>query len=230
MQEPGRATAVVLAAGSGRRMGSDEPKAFLSIGGHPLVAVAAAAAAASEAIGSLLVTVPSGMEDRTRELLADIDVPVRFVTGGSSRHESVALALAALPEGVSVVVCHDAARPFAPPDLFSEVVDALDEHVDGVIPVVPVADTVKRVLSGRIVGTESREGLALAQTPQAFRLEALLEAHERAREASVSFTDDSGVLEWAGYRVAAVQGDPRNFKITTLLDLARAQARIEGGG
>jgi 2-C-methyl-D-erythritol 4-phosphate cytidylyltransferase len=221
---------VVLAAGSGRRLGADEPKAFLWIGGRPLVALSSAAAAASPAIGSLVVAVPAGMEDRARELLDDIDLPITVVTGGGSRHESVALALGAVPAGINVVVCHDGARPFAPPDLFSAVVEAVDEHVDAAIPVVPIADTVKRVLTGRIVGTESREGLALAQTPQAFRLEALLEAHARAGEASVSFTDDAEVLEWAGYRVAAVQGDPRNFKITTLLDLARAQARIEGGG
>ena len=227
-QETPRATAVLLAAGVGRRLGADEPKAFLWIGGRPLVALSAAAAAAASSIGSLVVTVPEGMEDRAAELLSDIEVPVRVVTGGPSRHESVALALAAVPEGVAVVVCHDAARPFASPDLFDAVVEALDEHVDGVIPVVPIADTVKRVMAGRVVGTESRDDLALAQTPQAFRLEALREAHARAQEASVAFTDDAGVLEWAGYRVAAVQGDPRNFKITTLLDLARAQARLEG--
>ena len=228
--QPGRATALVLAAGSGRRLGGDEPKAFLAIGGRTLMTLSAAAAAASPAIGSLVVAVPAGLEERSRELLAGTELPWTVVTGGASRQESVLLALAAVPDGVSVAVCQDAARPFSPPDLFSAVVEAVDEHVDGAIPVVPIADTVKRVLSGRVVGTESRDGLALAQTPQAFRLEALQEAHTRAREASVSFTDDAGVLEWAGYRVAAVQGDPRNFKITTLLDLARAQARIAGGG
>ena len=227
-QETPRATAVLLAAGVGRRLGADEPKAFLWIGGRPLVALSAAAAAAASSIGSLVVTVPEGMEDRAAELLSDIEVPVRVITGGSSRHESVALALAAVPEGVAVVVCHDAARPFASPDLFDAVVEAIDEHVDGVIPVVPIADTVKRVMAGRVVGTESRDDLALAQTPQAFRLDALRETHARTQEASVAFTDDAGVLEWAGYRVAAVQGNPRNFKITTLLDLARAQARLEG--
>jgi 2-C-methyl-D-erythritol 4-phosphate cytidylyltransferase len=222
------ATALVLAAGSGRRLGSDEPKAFLWIGGRPLVTMSTAAAAASPSIGTVVCAVPAGMEERATELLSEIEIPVRVVAGGDTRHASVALALAAVPDETSVVVCHDAARPFAPPDLFTAVVDAVDEHVDAAIPVVPISDTVKRVLSGRIVGTESREGLALAQTPQAFRIEALREAHERAQEASVDFTDDAGVLEWAGYRVAAVQGDPRNFKITTLLDLARAQARIEG--
>jgi 2-C-methyl-D-erythritol 4-phosphate cytidylyltransferase len=224
------ATAIVLAAGAGRRLGADEPKAFLWVGGRPLVTLSSAASAASPAVGSVVVAVPPGLEDRARELLVDIAAPVTVVTGGESRHESVAVALAAVPEGTSVVVCHDAARPFAPPDLFSAVIDAIDDHVDGAIPVVPIADTVKRVQSGRVVGTESREGLALAQTPQAFRIDALREAHLRAAEASVEFTDDAGVLEWAGYRVAAVQGDPRNFKVTTLLDLARAQARIEGEG
>jgi 2-C-methyl-D-erythritol 4-phosphate cytidylyltransferase len=223
----GRAAAIVLAAGGGRRLGAAEPKAFVSIGGRPLVALSSAAAAASPAIGSLVAAVPPGLEDRARELLAGIDLPVTVVAGGESRQASVVLALEAVSDAVQVEVCHDAARPFASPDLFAVVVDAIDEHVDGAIPVVPVADTVKRVAAGLIVGTESREGLALAQTPQAFRLEAFREAHRRAQEASVSFTDDAGVVEWAGYRVAAVQGDPRNFKVTTLMDLARARARVE---
>lgn len=198
--------------------------------GRPLVALSSSASAASPSVGSVVVAVPPGLEERATELLSDIELPVSVVTGGETRQESVALALAVVPDETSVVVCHDAARPFAPPDLFSAVIQAIDDHVDGAVPVVPIADTVKRVQSGRVVGTESREGLALAQTPQAFRLEALREAHSRASESSLSFTDDAGVLEWAGYRVAAVQGDPRNFKVTTLLDLARAQARIEGEG
>ena len=166
----GLVTAVILAAGSGRRLGADEPKAFLWIGGRPLVSLSAAAAAASPAIGSLVVAVPAGMEQRAKEVLAEVDLPVTVVMGGAFRHESVARALDAVPAGSPVVVCHDAARPFAPPDLFAAVVEAVDEHVDAAIPVVPIADTVKRVLSGRIVGTEAREGLALAQTPQAFNL------------------------------------------------------------
>jgi 2-C-methyl-D-erythritol 4-phosphate cytidylyltransferase len=223
----GRAAAIVLAAGVGRRLDADEPKAFLPIGGRPLVVISSAAAAASSVIGSIVAAVPAGLEDRTRELLVGIDLPVTVVPGGDSRQSSVALALEAVSEALDVVVTHDAARPFAPPDLFSAVVDAIDENVDGAIPVVPIADTVKRVATGMIVGTESREGLALAQTPQAFRLEALREAHRRAEEASVSFTDDAGVMEWAGYHVAAVEGEPRNFKVTTLMDLARARARAE---
>lgn len=228
MTRGGLATAIVLAAGGGRRLGADEPKAFVSIGGRPLIAVSSAAAAASPVIGSVVAAVPSGLEDRARELLDGIDVPVKVIAGGRSRQASVALAMNAVSDAVPIVVCHDAARPFAPPDLFSAVVEAVDDLVDGAIPVVPIADTVKRVAAGLVVGTESREGLALAQTPQAFRLEALREAHRRAEEAAVSFTDDAGVVEWAGYRVAAVPGDPRNFKVTTLMDLARARARVEG--
>ena len=228
MNEAGRAAAIVLAAGAGRRLGEAEPKAFVWVGGRPLVTLSSAASAASPAIGSLVVAVPPGLEDRARGMLGGIGVPVTVVAGGDSRQASAALALAAVRDDVEVVVCHDAARPFAQPDLFSTVVEAIDEHVDGAIPVVAIADTVKRVLAGRIVGTESRDGLALAQTPQAFRIDALREAYARAEESSMSFTDDAGALEWAGYRVAAVQGDPRNFKVTSLLDLARAQTRLEG--
>lgn len=230
MSQLGDATAIVLAAGTGERLGAEEPKAFVRVGGRPLVAIAAAAATASKAVGSLVVAVPPGTEGRAHEMLVDIEVPVTIVAGGATRQASVVLALAAVPEGVSVVVCHDAARPFARPDLFSAVIDAIGDETDGAVPVVPIADTVKRIQDGRVVGTESREGLALAQTPQAFRLEALAEAHGRASESSIEVTDDAGVLEWAGYHVVAVDGDPRNFKITTPADLLRAAARVEGGG
>jgi 2-C-methyl-D-erythritol 4-phosphate cytidylyltransferase len=209
----------------GRRLGADEPKAFLTVGGRPLLTMAASAAAASPAVTAIVAAVPSGWEARTREILADVTLPIEVVVGGQTRQESVAAALEAVTTDSSTVVCHDAARPFAPPDLFTTVVEALTDD-DGAVPVIPVTDTLKRVVDDVIVGTEPREGLARAQTPQAFRTEALREAHARASEAGMFFTDDAAAIEWAGYRVIAVQGDPMNFKITTLLDLALAEARM----
>lgn len=224
MSQLGDASAVVLAAGAGQRLGADEPKAFVRIGGRPLVAIAAAAAAASKSVGSVVVAVPPGSEDRAREMLTDLEVPVTVVPGGATRQESVVLALAAVPEGVSVVVCHDAARPFARPDLFSAVIDAIGEETDGAVPVVPIADTVKRIQDGRVVGTESREGLALAQTPQAFRAAALRDAHERAAADGFEGSDDALLLERAGYRVRAIEGERTNLKITTPDDIRLAEA------
>jgi 2-C-methyl-D-erythritol 4-phosphate cytidylyltransferase/2-C-methyl-D-erythritol 2,4-cyclodiphosphate synthase len=150
------------------------------------------------------------------------------VAGGDTRGASVRAALREVPADVSVVVCHDAARPFASPALFDAVVRTLDERpeVAGVVPVLPVTDTVKRVSDGYVVRTERREELAFAQTPQAFRTAALREAHERAAAQGRDFSDDAALVEWAGHGIATVPGEPANFKITTSEDLARAAALV----
>lgn len=222
------AAAIVLAAGAGRRLGADEPKAFLSIGGRPILAVAAAAAAASDAVDELIVTAPPGFEDRARSCAEGLGIPCSVIPGGVSRQASVREALGALGEGIELVVVHDAARPFAPPALFVSVLEAIGDDADGAIPVLPVADTVKRVLDGIVVTTIPRDELALAQTPQAFRLTALRAAHDRAAAAGLEITDDAQALEAAGCLVRAIPGDPMNVKITTMLDLARADARMGG--
>jgi 2-C-methyl-D-erythritol 4-phosphate cytidylyltransferase/2-C-methyl-D-erythritol 2,4-cyclodiphosphate synthase len=148
------------------------------------------------------------------------------VTGGESRQASVRRALAAVGHGVRIVAVHDAARPFAAPDLFTAVIEAVTDDLPGVIPVVPVTDTVKRLRDGVVAGTVDREDLGLAQTPQAFSAEALRDAHERAAAAGLLLTDDAAVLELAGHDVRAIPGDPMNTKITTLFDLAQAEARM----
>ena len=228
-----RAAALILAAGAGERVGGEGPKGFLEIGGRPMVAVAVAAAAACPEVGWLVVTTPAGLEHRAAEIVASVDRPVRVVQGGASRQASVRLALAALPplQSDDVVVIHDAARPFATPALFSAVISAVrsaELGFAGAIPVVPVADTVKRVVGAEVLDAESREDLRAAQTPQAFRLGALRDAHERAETEGREFTDDAGVVGWAGGQIVAVPGDPRNFKITTPDDLLRADALLWG--
>lgn len=223
-----RAAAIVLAAGAGRRLGAAEPKAFVTIGDRPVLAVAAAAAAASPEVLALVVTAPAGLEDRASECLSSINKPVAVVTGGRSRQASVRAALAALPEGVEIVAVHDAARPFAPPDLFSAVIASVAHGVAGAIPAIPVSDTVKRVLDDVVVSTLDRRELVLAQTPQAFRLDILRRVHAQATTAGVQVTDDAALLEMAGHTVRVIPGDPQNFKITTLMDLATADARMGG--
>jgi 2-C-methyl-D-erythritol 4-phosphate cytidylyltransferase len=222
-----RAAAIVLAAGAGRRIGAERPKAFLPIGDRPMLAVAAAAAAASPVIEAIVVAAPAGFEDEARACLEGLPVPSEVVTGGSSRQGSVRAAIAVLGERIGIVAVHDAARPFAPPDLFTEVVRAVIDGADGAIPVEPVTDTVKRVVGGHVTGTLPRDDLAMAQTPQAFRLATLRAAHDRAAEAGTQVTDDAALLE-ADAVVIAVAGDPMNVKITTMLDLARAEARMGG--
>jgi 2-C-methyl-D-erythritol 4-phosphate cytidylyltransferase len=233
-----RAVALILAAGAGERVGGGGPKGFLEIGGRPMIAVAADAAAACPEVGSLVVTTPTGLEHRAADIVASVDKPIRVVEGGASRQASVRLALAALPSlrsddvvAIDVVAIHDAARPFAAPALFSDVISAVrgaELGVAGAIPVVPVADSLKRVVGRDVLGGEPRDDLRAAQTPQAFRLEALRDAHERAESEGREFTDDAGVVGWAGGRIVAVPGDPRNFKITTQDDLLRADALLRG--
>lgn len=223
-----RAAAIVLAAGAGRRLGADDPKAFVTIGERPVLAVASAAAAASPEVALLVVTAPPGLEERAAGCVEFLGKPVTVVTGGASRQASVRAALEALPADVDVVAVHDAARPFAPPDLFTAVIRAVRGGAAGAIPVIAVADTVKRVHDGVVVTTLDREELALAQTPQAFRVDLLREAHARAEAVGDHVTDDACLLELAGGTVRAVPGDPQNFKITTLLDLAHAETRIGG--
>jgi 2-C-methyl-D-erythritol 4-phosphate cytidylyltransferase / 2-C-methyl-D-erythritol 2,4-cyclodiphosphate synthase len=218
--ESDAAIVILLAAGAGRRLGGPEPKVLLPIGGLPVLAVAAAAAAAS-GVGGLVVTFPPGWEGRARACAVGLGVDVQFVEGGETRQASVRAALGAV---------HDAARPFASPDLFRRVLRAVERGPDGAVPVLPVADTVLRVRGEVVEGVESREELALGQTPQAFRTAALREAHAKAEAVGASFTDDASMLRWAGYEVLVVPGDPDNVKITTLADLAQADRRMGAAG
>ncbi|MGH2591156.1 MAG: 2-C-methyl-D-erythritol 4-phosphate cytidylyltransferase [Actinomycetota bacterium] len=214
------AVVILLAAGSGERLGLATPKAFVELAGRPMLVHAATSALECPDVASILAVVPAGWEDAANELLDPIG-PHAVVSGGPTRQASVRAALAAISSG-DVLVCHDAARPFASPALFSAVVSAL-AGADGAVPVLAVADTVKRVRGGIVDATEPRDGLALAQTPQAFDSSALRDAHDRAEREGVEVTDDAAALEWAGYRVSAVPGEVRNFKVTTPEDLARAE-------
>lgn len=221
------AALIVLAAGSGSRLGLELPKAFVPLAGRPMLAHALASALECRAMRSLVVAVPAGWEERAQEIVGPL-YPRAVVTGGATRQASVRVALAAAESEAEVIVCHDAARPLTPPSLFVAVLGVL-EGWDGVVPVTHVNDTVKRLDGERIEGTEDRSQLVLAQTPQAFRAGALRDAHARAEREGEAVTDDAAAVERAGYRVRAVGGDPRNFKITTPDDLARAEWMLSEG-
>ncbi len=222
---------ILLAAGSGDRLGLAVPKGFIDLDGRPMFELSLMAMAASGVVGGVILVVPPGGRpdaveetiERWRSAPGGCSV-LGVISGGGSRQASVQMGLEALEPfsaGASVVVCHDAARPLASPELYRRVVAALAAS-DGAIPVVASPDTVKRVRDGRVVETIPRGEVGLAQTPQAFRLPALREAHRRAQEAGTEATDDAMLLESAGHAVAVVEGEPTNFKVTTAEDLQRA--------
>ena len=218
----------MVAGGSGRRFGG--PKQFLTLAGLP-VAAWSVRAARSVADGVVLVVPGGGDTDPGDDVPGAGDTGAaalgadRVVVGGSSRAGSVRCGLSAVPDDADVIVVHDAARPLASPALFSAVVAAVRTgDVDGSVPVVPVADTLKRVVGGRVVETVDRDGLVTVQTPQAFAAPALRSAHHGGNEA----TDDAGLLEAAGRVVGTVPGDPRNLKLTRPEDLDLAEALVSG--
>ena len=224
------ATACVLvAAGRGTRMGPGPAKAFRLLAGQPLVVHAARAALGSGAVGLLVAAAPPDAVAEVEAALTQVGPGCVVVAGGASRRESVAAALAALPQGFDVVLVHDAARCLAPPELFANVAAAVEGGADAVVPVLPVADTVKRVEGDLVVTTLDRSALRTTQTPQGFRRAVLLRAHASA---AGDVTDDAGMVERLGGKVQVVPGHEQAFKVTRPLDLLVAEAvlasRTEG--
>ena len=216
----------MVAGGSGRRFGGR--KQFLPLAGHP-VASWSVRAARTVADGVVLVVPDDGSTGAVDPLPApgssgDAAYGAdAVVTGGVTRADSVRAGLAVVPADAAIVVVHDAARPLAAPDLFAAVVDAVRAgDVDGAVPVVPVADTLKQVRGTRVVATVDRDELMAIQTPQAFAADALRAAHAAGGDA----TDDAGLLEAVGLPVGTVPGDPRNLKLTRPEDLALAEALL----
>jgi len=189
------------------------------------------AAAQASSVGSIVLVVPADDVEFAKTVAGELagDAPVEaVVAGGATRQESARLGLAAAPPS-PLVLCHDAARPFAPPSLYDRVAKAVGDPFAGAVPVVASPDTVKRVRDGRIVETLPRAELGLAQTPQAFAAAALRAAHDWAARERWSATDDAMLLERAGLDVAVVEGEILNFKITTEADLGRAEMLVASG-
>jgi len=220
--------AVIVAAGSGTRLGADVPKAFVGLGGRALLARAVELFEEHDAIDRMVVVVPAGWEEPAT-LLADQLVAGKVaaaVIGGATRAESVALGLAELPPDADVVLVHDAARPLATPALVDRVLAALRE-ADGAVPGLPPADTIKRVKDGVVSETLDRSSLTAVQTPQAFRGEAIRRAYGRPAGELAMATDCASLVEAAGLAVAVVEGERRNIKVTEREDLAYAQWLLE---
>jgi len=217
-----RIAAIVPAAGRGERLGHGSPKALVRVGAVTLVAHAVAAMLRAGAETVVVAAPHDAIDDVRRHVPRAIVVP-----GGADRRASVLAALTAIPADVDVVLVHDAARPFAPDDMIQRVVTALAAGASAVIPVVPLADTVKRVdASAVVVETIDRSALRAVQTPQGFRRDVLAEAHAIQ---SGDVTDDAGLVEAMGVKVLTVEGDQRAFKVTTPWDLTVAELQWKRG-
>jgi 2-C-methyl-D-erythritol 4-phosphate cytidylyltransferase len=216
---------LLLAAGSGVRLGVDRPKAFAELRGRPLLAESLERLDLSSWIDAIVIAAPPSWEEPvillTEELAAS--KVVSCVTGGSTRAESVRSALADVDEDALVVLVHDAARPLVEDDVIARVLAPLAEGYEGVVPALPIPDTVKRVERGVVVETVGRDDLVGVQTPQAFLAPALRRAFEGDLGGA---TDCASLVERAGGRIAVVEGDSKLFKVTTAADLELLQALL----
>ncbi len=204
--------ALLVAAGSGERLGASRPKAFVEVAGRPLLEWSLAALRAA-GIEHVVVALPAG------EAAPPGCTGVR---GGATRSESVRAALAAAPPSDAVIV-HDAARPLASPELFARVLDEL-RHADCAVAAARVTDTIKQADAGRaVVATLDRSVLWAIQTPQAFRRAALEAALAVDAAILAQATDDAWLIERAGGSVRVVESGPVNFKVTTPHDLRVAE-------
>lgn len=220
---------IVLAAGSGRRMESNQPKQFISLAGKPVVAHALEAFEGCEEVAQVVLVVPAGKEDACREeLVAGLGLSKisAVVAGGDERQDSVRAGLDALTDTPEVVAIHDGARPLILPEQIGRVV--LKAHETGAAVLANrVTDTVKEVEEGVVVKTLDRSFLWTVQTPQAFRTELIREGHRQAEESGLLGTDDTSLVETLGVPVSVVEGRSDNIKITTPEDLRRAEQILE---
>lgn len=211
---------LVPAAGQGLRLGGGTPKALRELAGEPLLVHACRRLALAPSVAMIIVAAPPAEVAAVRALLPGVAV----VAGGATRQQSVAAALAAVPETIDVVLVHDAARALAPPELAEAVAAAVRAGHEAVVPALPVVDTVKRVDAGdRVLETVDRAPLRVIQTPQGFRRETLLKAHAQA---AGDHTDDAGMVERLGHHVQTIPGSDLALKITRPLDLLLAQALL----
>jgi 2-C-methyl-D-erythritol 4-phosphate cytidylyltransferase len=210
--------AILVAAGRGERLGLDRPKAFAKLGDEPLLAEPLRRLEASSWIDGIVVVAPAGWEEPAI-LVAEEEGCGKVhacVTGGETRSDSVRAGLAEVPDDALVVLVHDAARPLVSDEVIERVLAPLSDGWDGVVPGLPVGDTLKRVgADGGVQETVTRDGLWAVQTPQAFAADAL----RRAQASGGDATDCAGLVEAGGGRVKVVDGDPRLLKVTSKADL-----------
>lgn len=222
---------ILVAAGSGTRLGAAEPKALVPLAGVPILGRALHSVFGMGEAAQVVVVAPASRLEQVRRIARESAGAasdfVSIVAGGATRQDSVAAGLAALKPSVETVLVHDAARALAPAALFDAVIAAVRGSGGGAIPTLPVTDTIKQTdAAGRVERTLDRSSLVAVQTPQGFPRALLVDAYAEAAE---EFTDDAALFASAGHPVTAIAGDAAAFKITTAWDLRRAEGLVGGG-
>lgn len=218
---------LIPAAGMGRRLGFEKPKALVPLKGKPLILITLERLSGLSCVGPALVVVPPGHQAEFERVLAPLHGAFRLVCGGDERRDSVAAGLAALEEDADIAIIHDAARPFVPLEPIRTAVEAAER--DGAATLaVPVSDTILvEDGQGFLEDTPDRTRVWACQTPQVFRTNIIRSAYDMDRENQVPCTDDATLVRRAGFPVRLVTGDVLNFKITTPWDLMFAEYLLE---
>jgi len=216
---------IVVAAGSGARLGAGAPKAFALLAGRTILERALYSVSGMSRPAQLIVVVPGDRVRQAEAMCADVvATPVTVVSGGATRQSSVAAGLAVVADGIRIVLVHDAARALTPSGQFDRVIDAVERTGAGVVPGLSVTDTIKRVdASGAVVETVDRSALSAVQTPQGFLRDQLVAAYAVAID---DVTDDAALVAAIGHPVGVIDGDPLAFKITTAADLRKAEQEL----
>ena len=220
-----RCGAVIVAAGSASRMGGID-KVMASLGGTPMVARTAAAFQNCDAIAEIVIVTRPDLIRPISALCAGMDKVRAVVAGGSSRQESVWQGLNALSEDIQLAAIHDGARPLVSNLVIDRTVRAANSY-GAAAPAVPVKDTIKVVKGGLVEKTPERATLQAVQTPQVFDFDLLRGALKKAEEEKAAVTDDCSAVERLGMKVKIVEGDERNLKVTTPMDLKIAEMLLE---
>lgn len=225
--------AIVVAAGPGSRLGGDIPKALRAVAGVPLVTRSVRQLAAG-GVDFCLAVVAEGTEAAFEAALTDAPIPCAIVVGGVERQHSVANGVALVARHATladadVVLVHDAARAFVPPEVVRRVIVAVRAGADAVVPVVGVVDTIREVTDDGPPALVDRAALRAVQTPQGFPHEVLRQAHDALAESGTIVTDDAAAAEYLGHEVTLVEGAREAFKVTDPFDLVVAESLVAQG-
>ena len=230
MDKPKTVAAIIVVAGEGVRMGTAQKKQYLMLGNRPVLAHTLSAFKNCDAIEEVFVVIPEGDHTFCQENIISPLAPrkqIHLITGGPTRQDSVFNGLRATEGRFDLVAIHDGVRPLIRIEQITQCVRVAEKH-GGCILAIPATDTLKTVdEEDRVVVTMKRDMIRMAQTPQAFYYNLILDAHMAAQKENYVGTDDAELVELCGEVVKVIPGDPRNIKITTPEDLKVAEALLE---